>query len=162
LQKLLKEKGQTALEALWGLNLSGGFDEQLAAETLGHADPYVREWTVRLLGDKKNVSPALAKRLAEMARSEPNVQVRGQLASTAKRLPATDALPIVRNLLAHDEDAGDIHQPLLLWWAIESKCESDRERVLALFEDSTVWRRPLAQTHLLHRLMRRYAAAGTR
>ncbi len=162
LRKLLAETGQTALEALWGLNLSGGFDDERAANTLGHADPYVRLWTVRLLGDDKKVAPALAKRLTEMARSEPHVEVRSQLASTAKRLPATDALPIVRNLLAHDEDMGDIHLPLLLWWAIESKCTSDRDRVVALLEDSAVWRLPMVRTHLLHRLMRRYAAAGTR
>jgi putative membrane-bound dehydrogenase-like protein len=162
LRKMLSETGQPALEALWGLNLSDGFDEQLAAETLGHADPFVRLWTVRLLGDDKKVSPALAKQFAAMARSEPSVFVRSQLASTAKRLPAADALPIVRHLLAHDEDVGDIHLPLLLWWAIESKCESDRDGVVALFEDSTLWRLPMVRTHILHRLMRRYAAAGTR
>src|SRR6202043_3737567 len=50
----------------------------------------------------------------------------------------------------------------LLWWAIESKCGSDRERVLTLFDDPAVWRLRLVQTHLLHRLMRRFAAAGTR
>src|SRR5439155_9847819 len=65
-------------------------------------------------------------------------------------------------LLAHDEDADDIYLPLLLWWAIESKCESDRERVLALFEDPAVWKLRTVQTHLLHRVMRRYAAASTR
>jgi putative membrane-bound dehydrogenase-like protein len=162
LRKLLAETGQPALEALWGLNLSGGFDEQLAAETLAHADPFVRLWTVRLLGDDNKVSPALARKLTEMARMESSVFVRSQLASMAKRLPATDALPIVRHLLAHDEDVADIHLPLLLWWAIESKCETDRDRVVALFEDSTLWRRPMVQTHILHRLMRRYAAAGTR
>src|SRR5262249_10668434 len=123
LRKMLEETGQPALEALWGLNLSGVFDDRLAAETLGHRDPYVRLWTVRLLGDDNKGPPALAKRLAEMARPEPHVEVRGQLASTAKRLPATDALPIVRALLARDEDASDIHLPLLLWWALESKCE---------------------------------------
>jgi putative membrane-bound dehydrogenase-like protein len=162
LRKMLEEEGQVTLEALWGLNLSGGFDERLAAETLGHSDPYVRLWTVQLLGDDKKVSPALSKRFAEMARSEPNIEVRGQLASTAKRLPATGALPIVRALLARDEDTGDMRQPLLLWWALESKCASDREGVLSLFEDSEIWRLPLVQTHILHRLMRRYAAAGTR
>jgi putative membrane-bound dehydrogenase-like protein len=162
LRKLLDETGQPALEALWGLNLSGGFDERLAAETLGHRDPHVRLWTVRLLGDDRKVSSALSKQLAEMARSEPNVEVRSQLACTAKRLTAAEALPIVRNLLVHDEDAGDIYLPLLLWWAIESKCESDRDRVLALFEDSEVWRLPMVRTHLLHRLMRRYAATGAR
>jgi putative heme-binding domain-containing protein len=162
LRKMLAETGQPALEALWGLNLSGGFNDELAAETLGHPDPYVRLWTVRLLGDEKKVSPALARRLAEMARSEPNVEVRSQLASSAKRLRAADGLPIVRGLLAHDEDVGDPHLPLLLWWAIESKCASDKDQVLALFEDAAVWQLPMARTHILHRLMRRYAAAGSR
>src|SRR5262249_31125982 len=60
LRKMLEENGQPALEALWGLNLSGGFDERLATETLGHRDPHVRLWTVRLLGDDKKVSPALS------------------------------------------------------------------------------------------------------
>jgi len=77
-------------------------------------------------------------------------------------LPAVDALPIVRHLLARDEDVGDIHLPLLLWWAVESKCESDRDLVVALFETPTLWKLPLVQTHILHRLMRRYAMAGTR
>jgi putative heme-binding domain-containing protein len=162
LKKMLAETGQPALEALWGLNLSGGFDDGLALATLGHPDPYVRLWTVRLLGDEKKVTAVVAGRLVELARTEPHVEVRSQLACTAKRLPAADALPIVRNLLAHDEDVGDIHLPLLLWWALESKCASDRERVVALFEDSGPWQLPLVRTHILHRLMRRYAAAGTR
>jgi putative membrane-bound dehydrogenase-like protein len=163
LEKMLAgPKGQDALEALWGLNLSGGFDDTLALRTLEHKDPYVRLWTVRLLGDEKKVSPQIARKLIEMARTEPHVEVRSQLACSAKRLPAADGLPIVRNLLARDEDVDDIHLPLLLWWAIEAKCASDRERVVALFEDSAVWRLPLVQTHILHRLMRRYAQAGTR
>jgi putative membrane-bound dehydrogenase-like protein len=154
--------GQDALEALWGLNLSGGFDDALALHTLSHRDPYVRLWTVRLLGDARTVSPSIAPVLTELARTEPHVEVRGQLASTAKRLPAAQGLPIIRNLLPHDEDAGDIYLPLLLWWAIESKCEADREQVLALFQDPSIWKLPLVQQHLLHRLMRRFAQAGTR
>src|SRR5262249_49033937 len=115
-----------------------------------------------VLGDEKKVSAAVSPKLAALARTEPHVEVRSQLASTAKRLPAADALPIVRNLLTHEEDADDIYLPLLLWWAIESKCEADRDAVLALFEDAAVWKLRTVQTHLLHRLMRRYAAAGTR
>ncbi len=163
LRKMLDgPNAQDALEALWGLNLCGGFDETLAVQTLDHKDPYVRLWTVRLLGDEKKVSPTLRRQLAELARTEPQVEVRSQLACSAKRLPAADGLAIVRNLLTHDEDVEDIYLPLLLWWAIESKCESDREQVLALFEDPAVWKLPMVQKHLLHRLMRRFAAAGTR
>src|SRR5262249_33474437 len=48
--------GQLALESFWALNLSGGFSEKVALETLEHADPFVRLWIVRLLGDAGNVS----------------------------------------------------------------------------------------------------------
>ena len=154
--------GQLALESLWALNVSGGFDDDVALLTLAHQDPQVRLWTVRLLGDAMKVSPKIAGKLAALAATEPNLEVRGQLASTAKRLPAKDALPIVRNLLARDEDADDHRLPLLLWWAIEAKAETDREAVVQLFGDPALWRRPLVLKHILERIMRRYAAAGTR
>jgi putative heme-binding domain-containing protein len=63
-------------------------------------------------------------------------------------------------LLGHSEDQTDIHLPLLLWWAIESKAETDRDAVMKLFEDKDVWRLPLVEKHNLERIMRRYAVAG--
>ncbi len=154
--------GQTALEALWGLNLCGGFNEEAAAKLLDHADPYVRLWTVRLLGDANAVSQATALRLARRAQVETDVEARSQLASTARRLPADAGLVIVAELLAHDEDADDSRLPLLLWWAIEARCEADREAVLALFSDAALWRRPIVASHILPRLMQRFAATGQR
>lgn len=163
LSRLAREgRGQGALEALWGLNLSGGLDEANALALLGHADPDVRLWTVRLLCDASSVTPDVATRLAELAKSEPAVAVRSQLASSARRLPAAPSLAIVRNLLARDEDARDIHVPLLLWWAIEAKADSDRPAVLALFHDSTLWAHPIVKQVILERLMRRYASGDGR
>ncbi len=162
LAKLIDESdGQFALECLWALNLGGGFNDAVAAKTIQHKDPYVRLWTVRILCDEKKVSPRVAKLLAQMAVSEPNVEARSQLACSAKRLPAKQCLSIVRNLLAHSEDSSDVHLPLLLWWAIESKCESDRDAVLKMFDDSTLWNLPLVQANIEERLMRRFAAAGS-
>ncbi len=129
---------------------------------LDQADPHVRLWTARLLCDKSRVSPGLAAALARRAAIEPNVEVRSQLACSARRLPARDALPIVRALLARSEDAGDIHIPMLVWWAIESKAGSDPAAVLAMFEDPSIWRRPIVQRTIVERLMRRFAATGTR
>ena len=40
-----------ALQGLWGLYVSGGFDDALADDLLSHPGEYVRAWTVRLLGD---------------------------------------------------------------------------------------------------------------
>lgn len=161
-EMVARESGQTALEALWALNLSGGFDETMAAQTLRHPEAYVRLWTVRLLGDASSVSEPIAAQLAALAVAESHLEVRGQLASAAKRLPAHQALPVLRGLLAHDADASDNRMPLLIWWAIESKAERHREAILSWLDDATLWHRPIMQKHILSRLMRRYAAAGTR
>src|SRR5262249_7697735 len=55
--------GHLALEALWALYVSGGFNDALAEELLHHPHADVRTWTVRLLGDTKKVSPAIRTRL---------------------------------------------------------------------------------------------------
>ncbi|MBI3465659.1 MAG: c-type cytochrome, partial [Planctomycetes bacterium] len=154
--------GQTALEALWAIHLSGGLSNELALRTLDHSDPFVRLWTVRLLCDERSVAPPVALKLAELAGHEPNLEARVQLACSARRLPVADSLPIVRRLLARDEDVADIYQPLSIWWAIEAHANEHRDQVLAMFSDRAVWELPLVQEHILPRLMRRYAATGAR
>ncbi len=161
LRSALREaSGQFALEALWALNLSGGFDELTAGELLEHADPFVRLWSVRLLGDEGTISTATAAALVAMAEREPHVEVRSQLAASAKRFSAAVGLPLVGRLLRHDADAADPYLPLELWWAMESKCTSDRAAVVALLQRDD-WARPLVRQHLAARLMRRLAAAGS-
>ena len=163
LKKMLTESlGQAALEALWAINLSGGFNPNFALKALQHKDPHVRAWTVRLLGDERVVTAATAKQLASLAKREPHVEVRSQLAATAKRLAAYQALPILRALVEHDADAGDIYQPLMVWWALESKLNRNAGEVLDFFEDTSLWQESLVRQHLLSRLIRRFAKAGTR
>ena len=162
LKALLKhESGQLALEALWAVHSSGGFDDVLASETLRHTNPFVRYWTIRLLGDSRQLASALQPRLLEMARSEANVEVRTQLAASCKRWPAAIALPIVRELCLRTEDADDKHQPLLLWWAIENKAASDRTAVLNLLKEPAFWNTPIVARHLVQRLGQRYTAERT-
>lgn len=161
-QKLDAAAGQDALELLWALHGSGGLDEASALHCLDHRDAFVRSWTARLLGDDNQVSPAVAQKLATVAEHEPDVEARAQLACTAKRLPAKEDLGIVRGLLNYDEDATDKRLPLLAWWAIEAKADSDRDAVLALFKDSPLWDRAVVRQHLLERVMRRFAQTGAR
>jgi putative heme-binding domain-containing protein len=161
-EKVAAASGQPALEYLWALYACGGLDESFAIRALGHEDEYVRGWTVRLLCDEKSVASAVAAKLAELARNEAYVSVRSQLASSARRLPAEQSLPIVVNLLAHDEDLDDVHVPLLLWWAIEAKAASNRESVVDLFKDPSLWKRPIVEKHIVNRLIRRYAQSGSR
>lgn len=156
------ETGPAALDALWALNLIGGLDEATTLTLVEHANPYVRAWAVRLACDDREIADALAARFAQLAAGESNVEVRSQLASSTKRLPAQHALPILSQLTRHEEDAVDPYVPLLIWWGIESKCQDDRDGVLALFADPTIWRTKLVQQQLASRVMRRFAQAGTR
>ncbi len=159
LKKLVEDnRGQLALEALWAVNLSGGWEDGFALRQLSHPDEYVRCWTVRLMGDAKTVAPPIQARLVELARHETNAEVRSQLASSCKRLPARDALPILRELLLHTEDVDDLHVPLLLWWAIESKVSSDLPLLLQMLKDPVLWDSPLFLKTIAPRLGQRFTA----
>jgi putative heme-binding domain-containing protein len=162
LRALVEGNDPGALEALWTVYRLGGLDDALAIECLRHPDPHVRRWTVRLVGDDRRASPDLAAALVELAAREGDVQVRAQLASTAKRLPGGACLPIVRALAARDEDAADPHLPLLIWWALESQADSDRTAVEALFADRAFWDLPIVDGFLVERTMRRYAMTDRR
>lgn len=158
---LESQNDHLALEALWALYVSGGFNEVFAAKTLGHRSAPVRKWSVRLLGDDKHVSSVIAQRLADLTKSESDVRVRAQLASSAQRLPANQALPIIEALLLRGVDGGDPYMPLLLWWAVERHAVSALPRVEAFFTSSAAWKSAFVRDVILERLMRRWTAEGS-
>jgi putative membrane-bound dehydrogenase-like protein len=150
-----------ALESLWALYVSGGFDEKFAQKLLGHPNAGIRRWTVRLLGDENKVSPQTSHLLVRLAKYDTDANVRSQLASTAKRLPAADALPILENILARNLDGQDAYIPLLLWWAVEAHSVSAMDQVLNSFATAKAWQTPMTRDFILEKLMRRYAAEGS-
>jgi putative heme-binding domain-containing protein len=165
LKRRLQDKnvpGQLALESLWALNLVGKLDERTALKALEHADPHVRLWTARLVCDPLNISLATVEGLVWRAMKEPDVEVRSQLACSARRLPTMESQLIVWALLAAADDSGDIHMPLLLWWAVEAQTRIDPDLVVEWLKNRTWWSRPIVRSTLLERLMRRFAASGTR
>ncbi|MEZ6057815.1 MAG: c-type cytochrome [Planctomycetaceae bacterium] len=183
LQELAASRQFGAIEAIWTLSGAGEFDDAVALTAIGHDDPDIRRWGVRLLGDQRKVAKVLEERLVEMAKSEPYVQVRSQLASTARRLPSAVALPILIELSQRTEDRDDPHLPLLIWWGIEGHSgnsiamnqqiavpwkptssqsgdvaiPSPREQLLKQFEDVALWDVPLIRDVVLGRLMQRFA-----
>lgn len=161
-QQIGSTSGQTALELLWSLNRAGGLTDDAALKLLDHDDPFVRQWTVRLIADDGQVTPAQRDKLVDLAYRDPSVYVRSQLASSARRLPAADGMAIVGRLIERSEDVDDIHLPLLIWWAMEARAESDRDAVLDVLKAPTSWQLPIVRKHLLGRLMRRYASTGAR
>jgi len=154
------DHGLASLEALWAVHLLGGLSDELAIEWLAHQNPHVRRWVVRLVGDRRSAAPNLADTLSELAGREPEVEVRSQLAASAKRLPPDVAFPIIHNLLGRDEDLTDLHLPLMNWWALEAHAEEGREEVLRLAAAPATWKHPLFREQIAERLMRRYAMAG--
>lgn len=161
LEKLVSaDEGQKSLEALWALNLLGGLTEKLAIQWLENQDADVRRWVVRLVGDRRGAGPDLGDKLSELAAKDQNAQVRSQLAASAKRLPASVAIPIVRNLLGRSEDLEDLHMPLMDWWALEAHAEDGSGEIENMVKDGSIWDLPLFKQEMAARLMRRYAMAG--
>lgn len=160
-QQLSRGRGQLALESLWALNLVGSLDEPTRLAALDHANPQVRLWTVRLIGDRSEASDAELKKLVKLARIEHDPEVCCQIASSARRLPAKNCLQIVRQLL-EGQNADDPRLPMLAWWAIEDKVAFDPQAVVHLFRKPAVWHTPIAKHDITERLMRRFAATGHR
>lgn len=153
-------KDAHALDALFALQMLGGLNDDLSVDLLAHPDPYVRRWVVRCAGDRGNISTLLASALKGLATKETQPEVRTQLLASAKRLPAEAALPIVHVMMERDEDAADKRIPLMTWWALESKAETDRGALLALFGDESLWKHKLARDFGIHHLAQRWAMAG--
>lgn len=154
-------KRQTSLEALWALHWMGGFSPSVATRALMSENSLVREWTVRLLGDSDQVSPELGSALVQLATREPEIDVRLQLAATARRLPVGQALPILQALMRRDEDSSDPRQPLMVWWGLEAHCAADRKAIVRLLDEESDWLRPMMAGTLLERIARRFASAGS-
>jgi putative membrane-bound dehydrogenase-like protein len=160
-ERLSAPDAHRAIQSLWALYTTGDFDEGLAAPMLESRDPHLRRWSVRFLGDSSSISQEMASRLDRLAEIESDAAVRAQLACTARRLPAEQALPIVHSILLRDQDLADPHIPLLLWWAVERHAVSAADEVLARFADPAEWSFALTREVILPRLVRRYAAEGT-
>lgn len=150
------------IAALWALHQAGGLKEEQAVQLIEHPSALIREWSVRLMGDARHIGRPLLEAWLHRIPRETEVRVRAQLAASARRLPAAQALPLVTALLAHDEDVSDPCVPLLCWWVVESHWPSDRTAILDLWKTDALWKRPLARTAVLPRLMRRCAVQGRR
>ncbi len=161
LQDLLRDPG-APVELLWTLHQAGALDAATARRALGHPSALIREWTVRFLGDPRQLPSGILQALKDQIAKEPDVRVRAQMASSARRLPLADALVCLQGLVSHDRDATDPCLPLLCWWILESHIPEGSDAILDLFTDSSLWERLLVRDHVLPRLMRRWASGSRR
>ncbi len=152
------------LDLAWALIRLGPPSEQEWIALLGHSEPWVRGWAVRLACDDGRIPPPLLARLEMAASAEADLRVRSQLAASARRLPPDQSLPLVAALLARDPEAtpadgDDIHIPLLVWWAVERLLSADRPVTLTRLgaERGPLWDSRLGRDVLQSRVARRLA-----
>ncbi|MEO9931514.1 DUF7133 domain-containing protein [Rhodopirellula bahusiensis] len=157
------EMDERRLLALWALQRGSVLSDEALTHCMlsSEPDPNLRRWAIRLLGDQRSVTGDEHNALIELAKHEDDVHVRSQLASTAARLDAESALPILREMMLRDADQDDLHLPLLIWWGLEAHSEKHADAVAALFQDERLWKSRLVRETILNRLMRRFAAEGS-
>jgi putative membrane-bound dehydrogenase-like protein len=117
LRELVKhETGDLALEALWALYVSGGWDAGLGPQLSSHPNEYVRAWAIRLSTDIPPIRP-----LGWFANSAKDTSpvVLAQLACSARRMVIEDAQPVIHSMLDNPVCEKDPQLPLLIWWVIE-------------------------------------------
>ncbi len=150
-----------ALWALWGLHLSGGFTPEIAEKLWEHPDPHVRSWSVRLLTELSGVPDETWRRIGQLAAAEPDVEVRLQLANSARKIPTALALQVLGSLIRRDIDAEDPMIPRATWWGVETHAH-EREALLTWLQQPELWEAKLAAaSQLQENLMCRYGLQGT-
>ncbi len=160
LKKNLKDgKGHFALGALWALNLCDELDGDQVHVALEHSDAHVRRWTIRLIGDGKALGEF--DYILDHYVEDEEPEVRSQLASTAKRIQGDGGVLLAFSLVDNNKnDVGDPHIPLLIWWAIESKAETERKTIVELLTSRGVRTHPIIDRFVIERIMQRWAMAG--
>ena len=150
LGKLLQHQDDTRrLRALWALHVIGGLDETKLLSLTSNDSEYVRGWAIQLLAEKKQISPVVAKRFAEMAASDPSALVRLYLATALQRVVPEQRWEIAMGLISHSEDAADHNLPLMIWYGVSDLVPLDQKRVLAM---ATASRIPKVRQFIVRRL----------
>jgi putative membrane-bound dehydrogenase-like protein len=118
------------LRALWTLHVTKGLTEKNLLELLAHSNEYIRSWSIQLLAEGKNLSPAALKRFADMARNDGSALVRVYLASALQRTEPGKRWDILDGLYSRSEDKDDHNLPLMLWYAAEPLVNVDLNRAM--------------------------------
>jgi putative heme-binding domain-containing protein len=154
--------GYEALESLWILQQQDQLTSDDWQIALHHKQPYVRLWTIRLLGDWPDKGREFDSEIIKLSVSEQDPVVLCQLACTAKRLPAQSGIAIAQQLATKKAMASEINFPLLLWWAVEPHIVTGRGHVMRWLEKPEVWDSPFLIEQVGERIVRRLVSSPNR
>ena len=166
-----------ALEYLWTLHALGAIPDTIPAHALAnepelpkplspavlmnHPVADVRSWAVRLVCDDGLVDPQTLLAIRELAASETDPHALCQIACSARRLNADQALVVVRELLGKPRAQDDPFFGLLVWWAVESHAQEFRQIESSLLTSPELWKNPIALKTVFPNLVRRWASIGS-
>ena len=168
-QKLIAMFDQAAdsaqrLRALWAMHVTQTIDQQGLIDLLDHEDPYVRAWSIQLLGEATQVDSfflvdveqattqlpdSLLARFKQLAANDPSPVVRLYLASLLGRLPFDQRWPILEALVQHRDDLQDHNLARMYWFALETMVPTHPARSLKLAVEGKL---PNLQQHVARRL----------
>jgi hypothetical protein len=132
-------KNETArLNALWALHVSGGLTDVEGLKLLANGNEYIRAWAIQLLCEKDAPRAELLTQFAKMAATDPSPVVRLYLASVMQKTPPQERWPVLKNLLAHAEDAKDHNLPLMYWYASEAAVGADSRQAIKLLSETKI------------------------
>lgn len=151
------EKGQLALEGLWGWNLMDDLSLPVFRMAMGSENPHVRRWAIRLAADEKTLSQGHLKILLDLLMTETDLEVLAQVASSAARLPHAAAHLLIASLVKNDALSKSPDLQLLTWWALERHCLTDPFETVKIVNGGKV-----AAPFLLSRVLRRWAQESTK
>ncbi len=171
LKNLLQTEGQAALESLWTMHLCGWLADTIphrAGQPVAvefnalthHVSADVRAWAVRLVCDDQLVDRQTFAALLSLANREQNPQVLSQLACSAKRLPAQEAVQLIAAMLDRDLPLDDLHLPHLVWWAVEKNADDLASIEKYLLNKESLWDRELFTSQIAPKLVKRWALKG--
>jgi putative heme-binding domain-containing protein len=165
--------GVWPLEALWTAHACGWIQDTIPADPnaptpgmdpaqlLQHPHPDVRAWTVRLVCDDGAVAPGVQQAIARCATLESDLHTLCQIACSAKRLPASDAIAIMQSVLSRPIPVDDPFLPLLCWWTLEHHAEQGEIMQTQWLQSDAIWAQPVARRTVIPNLIRRWSAMGT-
>ena len=131
------------VHALWLLVSQNALDPEYHATVLGHADPVVRNWGVRGIGNADSIAQPVYEKLIGMA-NDPSPDVRVQVPIAAGRLTGQDPLPVLFAMLKNDDNARQPLIPNILYNNLKPLVSTRGKEILAFFEANPkvdeVWR----------------------
>ncbi len=151
-----------ALRALWGLFVTGSFEQEDFLRCTQSRHEWVRAWAVRLAVDAaRNEGVDIAAASPTQLAADPSPHVRLALASACQRVENTTwAREALQRLALNDADADDPNLPLMIWFALEPRVAADPDVYLDWLA-AGAQDRPLVSRHLVSRIVRRVSDIGS-